>query len=342
MRKIVFTIVFLCLVIVLVAQTKSQRRIYLWDVTLSMKGYRGVANHPYQRELDIYNDVRDFLVNDIGKFDENTEIVIIPFQDERLSFDTWIVQADENGKQKIIDKIVNYKNDVSTLTDIVRTIEFAKNSVIKNDKANTLILLTDGTQSKECSGGNEALIKLVKGWQAYAKINNAYMFYIMLNDKAVPDKQLFETLKEEEKTKTLSVVSDFIILEPSLNNFNLKADKGKPVAIALNCKSGNVSAMSANIKVKVTAKNEYFNIDEIQTVDVKNMQIVFNLNYEDDLIKTLTDRQITKIEIPLQIDLLNQEMLQKDGKTVTISPNDISLVLINKLVKTLKINYVQK
>ena len=55
------------------------RRIYLWDVTLSMQGYQG-------KTPDIWDNVTAFLKKDIENIsDENTELVILPFQENILA-----------------------------------------------------------------------------------------------------------------------------------------------------------------------------------------------------------------------------------------------------------------
>ena len=57
---------------------KDERRIYLWDVTLSMKGYQ-------DKTPDIYDEVIDAIEQDVNTLnDENTEIWVIPFQNKIL------------------------------------------------------------------------------------------------------------------------------------------------------------------------------------------------------------------------------------------------------------------
>ena len=53
---------------------KNERRIYLWDVTQSMKGYQG-------KTPNIFDDVVDALEKDINSVkDEQTDIWVLPFQ----------------------------------------------------------------------------------------------------------------------------------------------------------------------------------------------------------------------------------------------------------------------
>jgi hypothetical protein len=223
----------------------------------------------------------------------------------------------------------------------VRAIEYVKENLVKSGKENTLILLTDGTQSEGLSGGNAALVELIKDWKTYAKEKNAYLFYIMLNDKAIPDKKVLETLKKEEKTQTLSVVTDFIILEPLIDHFNVKDNKGKLLEIKFESKNNASLNLPTKIQVSVQASdNPYVNIN--QTLEIgKDLRILFRLDDEEYIRNKMLEDKVVEYPVSLHLDLLNQEEIQKEGKTVTISPNDIKLVLINKPVKTLKIHYVE-
>ena len=84
---------------------KNERRIYLWDVTLSMKG---VGRQPTP---NIFDKVVDALEKDINSInDEQTEILVLPFQTSIL--DCWKTLATSTGKKSLIDKLG--KTDLST------------------------------------------------------------------------------------------------------------------------------------------------------------------------------------------------------------------------------------
>ena len=105
MRKWITLLILLCanggVAMSCFAQNTLDRRIYLWDVTLSMKG-KGVKKTP-----NIYNEVVEFLVHDINSLtDSSTEIVVLPFQTSVL--ETWSTKATEEGKKKIIARIKGY------------------------------------------------------------------------------------------------------------------------------------------------------------------------------------------------------------------------------------------
>jgi len=103
-REIILVLVITCFFLQdAAAQSKTQRRIYLWDVTLSMKGYKGLTP-------DIYEDVVRFLKREITSLtDEFTEIIVLPFQEDVLEH--WVVNATELGKKEIVN------SDQSSHTD---------------------------------------------------------------------------------------------------------------------------------------------------------------------------------------------------------------------------------
>jgi hypothetical protein len=314
-------------VVICMAQTKSQRRIYLWDVTLSMKGFGG-------KTPDIYNEVVKFLEQEINSItDINTEIIVLPFQESIL--ERWKTRADESGKKEIIQKIKSYSNDKITNTNIVNPIMNVQTDIISSDKNNILVLLTDGTQSEKF-GGKAELIKLIQNWEQYAYKNYAYCLYVMLTPEAI-DEKVKEVI---EQTEYIDVVTEpgkmkLIDLQPSeLVKFNIKDDKGKPVEVPLIYKK-NI-ALSGNIKIKVVAEdNQYIDIN--QTVEVKDSKISFEIKYKqsDEVLKVTLDE---KTQIPLHIELVNKEEIRKtEEKIVSLTQSTTVLELINRPERTLRI-----
>ena len=97
-----------CLIFALIAGTargdsyKDIRMTYLWDVTLSMKGYNGSPN--------IYDKVVTAMIKDIESItNERTEIVVVPFQNSKYC-DVWKEFATPQGKANLKSKIKAYKN----------------------------------------------------------------------------------------------------------------------------------------------------------------------------------------------------------------------------------------
>lgn len=303
------------------AQSKSERRIYLWDVTLSMQGY-------LEKTPNIYDKIVKFLVNEINSIsDESTEIVVCPFQETIL--DTWKECASNVGKQEIITKIKTYRNLKVTGTNIVGPIQFVQNNFINPDKHNLLILLTDGQQT----GGNLSLLQLISNWGKYADINDAFALYVMLTKQAI-DQEIIKTI---EKTDNIEVVTEpgqmeMLDLQPSNpTKINLKNDK--KATISFNFKKG--INLPSNINIHVYSNNPYLSIN--QHTILKDSKILFTINYKKDYNTLKTQLAETSI-LPLNISITNKDQLQKDGKIVYLTKENLTLELINKPEKLLKIS----
>ena len=306
------------------AQLKSQRRIYLWDVTLSMKGHGGTPN--------IYNDVIKFLEQEINSItDESSEIVVCPFQESIL--ETWKAKADVSGKKNILKKIKGYTNSEITNTDIVKPIQQVQTSIIANDRRNLLILLTDGKQNESLSGGKAGLLRLIENWGEYADINDAYALYVMLTDMSI-DQDIIGAI---ERTDNISVVKEpgakeIIDLQPAdVVKFNIKDDK--TAKISLSFKSS--IKLPDNIKIQITAEDSILTVN--QTVVVKDDMIVFDVNFKKpyDILK-IELPEITRI--PLSIKLLNKNSIEQ---ILYLTKEKLQLELINRPEKTLKISIKQ-
>ena len=325
MKKILFFLIFLSLCFEAFTQNKPERRIYLWDVTLSMKGHGGSPN--------IYNEVVDFLAREIESIsDQSIEIVVLPFQ--MIILESWKVNATEEGKNDIIRKIRNYNNRRLTNTNIVGPIKNVQQNYINNDKRNMLFLLTDGKQTGgKQTGGKQTLLNLIRDWGQYAQINDAYAVYVMLTAGAV-DRDIINIINRTERFDVITTpgVFDWIDLQPKeLVEYNIKDDSGKPAYIDLFCKKN--LALPENIKIKVSSINPYLVIDE--TVIIENSRIPVKLDYD---YKKFRDTLPETTRIPIRIEIENQKEIQdRTGKIILINPNNIELELINKPPKTLKI-----
>jgi len=331
-KTILFALLCFVSTTVVFAQTKSQRRIYLWDVTLSMHGERCVSGSADSDPSgkNIYNEVRKFLIQDIESItDESTEIVVLPFQEDIL--DEWREKADVEGKRDIIQKIERYPKQGCSWTNIVRPMERVQTSIISSDKNNLLVLLTDGVQSDKY-GGKEKLIEWIQLWSQYAERNFAYCLYVMLGEGV--DKDLQNEIDKEtgiEWTDKLGI--QMVDLQPAdLVKINVKDDK--IASIPLTYKRSIV--LPDNIGVLVTAEDSILNIN--QKVIVKDGKITFDMKYQTEA--SLQENQLPETtRLPLQIELINKdEIIKTAGKIIYLTKSQIELELINKPEKTLKIS----
>jgi len=334
MKKIILGMVLIGLAVSVIAQ-RSQRRIYLWDVTLSMFGEKcpGGQIQKDPQGINIYDDVVKFLSLEIESItDESTEIIVLPFQTDILvKADDWKVKVTDSGKREIINKIKTYPKQGCSWTDIVRPIDYVQTNIIKPDKNNLLILLTDGVQS-ESRGGIELLKKKIYDWGDFAKRKNAFCLYVMFGEGANEE---LEKLLDSTPRITKWLPGDFgkmqqIDLQPAeLLKINIKDDK--TATIPLTFKKSAV--LPNDTKIMVKAKDSILNIE--QEVLVKDGQITFDLNYRYDYEKLKTKLDAVT-RLPLQIEIIEDEMKNKD-QIIYLTKNDIELELINKPEKTLRI-----
>ena len=312
-----------------IAQNKSERRIYLWDVTLSMKGFKG-------KTPNVYDDVVSFLEKEINSItDESTEIIVLPFTVAIL--DRKEVKATIQGKSELIKWFNTFNNEKETYTNICVPIIEVKEKYIQKDKRNILFLLTDGAHNDKNSKYTKAdLLRLLEEWCDFSRNNDAYALYVMLTKDAV-DNEIIDVCKKCER---LGVTEghgfNVLDLQPSeLIKFNIKDDEGKPAQITVTCNK-NV-ALPENIIVKVTAvENQFVDID--QSVEIKNGKISFDVKYKQPYL-TLRTLLGGSEKLSLHLDLINSdEIKQNTGNLVLLTQKDIELELINKPEKILRIH----
>ena len=170
---------FICLLLTILVGTamaqnhfKDMRRTYLWDVTLSMKGYGGAPN--------IYEAVVDVIVRDIEAItDQRIEIVVVPFQNTAYC-DVWRTMATPQGKKDIISKIRNYNNATVTGTCISAPLEYAINNIFTTDRIDIMYLMTDGNDNVNPAKLNA----IMNRWCQIAEEKDVYGYYILLTDAA--------------------------------------------------------------------------------------------------------------------------------------------------------------
>lgn len=206
---------------------KDTRNIYLLDVTLSMFGkVTGNAN--------IFDDVKKELIKAITAINnENTDIVVVTFQDEILN--SWEAKATKEGKSKIISNLnsINSENVPKQYTNIYRVWNEGK-SLVDNDKVNVIYLLTDGEHNVSHTP-KEKLYKEVENWGSFALGNDYYAFLVELTEQA-KDEELRKIIKKTNQAQIISGIEFFIVsiedLNPVINtydelifNFNLLGDR---------------------------------------------------------------------------------------------------------------------
>ncbi len=324
-----FTIALLCFNLNMMAQnsvSKSERRIYLWDVTLSMKGYQ-------DKTPDIYSEVVSAIVSDIETIKvEDTEIIVIPFQESVL--DVWSEKATSAGRAQIISKIKSYNNEDVTNTNIATPLKYVMDSQIDKDKRNILILLTDGVQK---SGQEAELYAQISRWCAFAERNDAYAFYVMLTKFA----QNEELVNHINKTCRFEMVPPpapgepinikFIDLLPQKKiTYNVK-DGGDELRIAVDCKKD--ISMPDDLEVEVISEqNPYIAISDSSEIENGRIEFTIKLKQSAEELKAALP-----VDYPERITLFLSVKDAEKYPLVKLLRDRVTLELINKPEKTLRV-----
>lgn len=325
-RRLLLLLIICAMSVNMMAQQsrfKNERRIYLWDVTLSMKGYQ-------ERTPDIYDKVITALEKDINSIiDEQTEVWVLPFQTKIL--EKWNVKATIAGKKEIIGKIKTFDNKDVTNTNITVPMTEVMNSLIKPDKRNVLILLTDGEQNAK-NYPLETLLDVIRKWCDFAEKNDAYAFYVMLTQFAKNDRLIEAIDGACRMYKGEGTDFNFVELLPQDNiKYNIKDDMGKKISLKVDCKKR--VTIPEDLKIRCYCEpNPYVDVD--QATIVKNGMIELELkpkqNY--DSLKQVLPID-TNEKIILHFDVENEDL----HPLVSLLNKECSLELINKPEKILKV-----
>lgn len=336
MRRILLYISLLCCSASVFSQTKDIRITYLWDVTLSMKGFNGTPN--------IYDDVVRVLEKDINLIDnERTEIVVIPFQDTEYC-EIWRECATNNGKAKIISQIKGYQNEKITNTNISAPLKYVLENIFSTDRIDILKLLTDGNDNINPT----ELYKVLDNWCENSKNKDAYGYYILLTEGAKNQQlslQLEKTcnFSEIDVTKNIKGTSEIIQLSAKFKNvaINVKDDYNKPINLTFEQYLGQSSSEGFEIHF-YTEPNPYLGLDTVVVLD-KNNSVFIVPQFK------LTQHEIHNalpIDHPYDDIMLNFKATasMKDGRFALTRLVDsmCPFSLINKPEKTVKIYVKQK
>lgn len=261
MRKTILSLFATMLVCVnMLAQTsaiKDIRQTYLWDVTLSMKGYNGAPN--------IYRKVVDAMVKDIESIsNDRIEIVVIPFQNTSYC-EVWKAYATEAGKKNLIAKIKGYNNENVTNTNISAPLQYAIDNIFTEDKTDIIKLMTDGQDNVNPVQYNAILNR----WCEVAKKKDVYGYYILLTPAAkdgdiVMKLQNLCRMEVIDLTQSNDMSISVVSLTPQAHiSYNIRDDYGKKIILRYKPNDG-ADSVPAGYKLHVTSyENEYMKIDQV-------------------------------------------------------------------------------
>ena len=333
MKKTVFLSLWVLLALPSIGQEtpKLTQRIYLWDVTLSMKGY------PYDGTVpDVYDDVVLYLEKCINEVkDESTEIYILPFQERVL--DTWSANATIEGKKYLINKIKTYQNNNRTNTNISGPINEVKKNIISksSDRYTFFALLTDGKQN--IFGGMQALVDELNSWDQYAFEKHSYLLYVMLTPEA-EDTALTNTLDElnygEGVHPNDSQLDVLDLIPESKVKVNLIDDKYIVVPFSNN--SSTAIPAGINVRYSTTGAPDGVQLEGNATIENGAIQIKADYGTSVDSLK-LTLPDVSTFSLNMEITNKN-DIKSRDKKIILLTNSTTQVELINKPEKTLKIS----
>lgn len=239
--------------VLLAQQVKDVRLTYLWDVTLSMKGYNGSP--------DIYEKVVNAMAKDIESVtNDRTEIVVVPFQDSEM-LEEWRYPATSEGKSALIKKIKDYKNDKVTNTNISAPILYSIDKIFSIDRIDVMKLMTDGDDNVD----KKKLENVLNSWCEIAQSKDVFGYYIMLTDAARKGEVL---IREKEICRFETVqgidIDAIISLTPQKSvAHNLRDGFENDVVVKFTPNDG-AGRVPGGFKVLVRSEdNPYVNVDAV-------------------------------------------------------------------------------
>lgn len=298
-------------------EVKNYRYIYLWDVTLSMKGYGGAPN--------IWKEVTDNIINDISNNLPNSprnEIVVIPFQTD-FYCQPWRQRGDAQGKAELIRRIREFDTDKVSNTDIGRPLMRVIDEILAPDKIDVMKLLTDGKTQNEA-----ALKAALNHWCAEAQHKDAYGYYIMLTDNAA-DEAVIQDINATCRFESLQGTEvEIVQITPTwLMSHNL-LDEDEVVEVHFKTMPPNVNIEGYTVGISDHPSDFYY-IKEDQAT-IHNNKI--SLTLVPKMMAEEIVNQIGKGDELLLIDLEDDPKYPR----ARIIPNSVRIKLVTKPEKTLR------
>lgn len=352
MKRLFFTLIlFICPLFLWAQNSLPYRYTYLWDVTYSMHGGH-LSQDPsstheikiggktqkiikYNAKYDIYDAVLAQLVNDLGRItpDAEGEIVVIPFADTIVN--VWRAPSTPNGIKELIQKIKNNDFIQQTNTNLSMPLEYVLSSIITKDKFDVVKLLTDGKDNMgKDNMGKEKFKAVLSSWCDRTEGKNVYGFYYMLTDNAI-DSEINNILNSQCRMKPIPLYDRIVFAQVSFRDVHIKLDEAidKPINVSVSVRVNET--IPQNMKVKMSADNEYFTLDTEVAIDGKEtvqIQPIFKMD-KNELHSKIPVLE-SGVKIPVYVSKVDEDM------TAQLVDEDFDIILTNSAVKKLNI-YVQ-
>ena len=252
----------------------SERRIFLWDVTVSMVGAttheyhtnesgERVANelgytrtnpsYNYDENMliyhnsdgDIFDATRDKLIELIYDLDEETvsEILVFPYTED-ISEPFWVHSATKKDKDALKEMIMSWSNLKSARTYTGHCLDKVIKGYFAKDKINRVVLLTDGAPHPT---DEPLLTKILAEWDCNkdeTRYADNRLVYVMLNKEAEKMKSKLDPDRGTTPIGKDDNIADFLsfkMIDPVMTVYmnELSSDDVLPLEVegAISCKA---------------------------------------------------------------------------------------------------------
>lgn len=289
----------------------NEKRIYLVDVTASMKGKGAVATP------DIFDAVKQQLCQSIDDLnDKSTEVVIIPFTDRAHD----VIRGTVQGK----DSLMNALNNVAIKKGDTNIVDAWDSGLgeLDSTKVNYLFLLTDGLHN--CGPEVDSLYSKISSWSDVSAGKYMFAFYVMLTPYAKDTEivRIIENTRQIWSVESMNVNVSFICTSV---NLSANVNHGDPVKLVFT--SNNLKIFDESIDIAIRLEdNPYYKIKSYD-IDLVNKVAVFSM-----------EELVSRMQIPVDVDLSLYIKYDK-GKypLVFFTPEEIDFHIVNRGLRTMTI-----
>lgn len=298
---------FLLSFLSLTCLAQKEQRVFLWDVSESLKS-NGMWS-PLQSALI---DGINFIDND-----DQSRIVLVPFYTKPLEDEIIDVPANAEGKKKLIDFIKSRKcipDGLGSKTNIVGALE-KFHQISKNGYLNYMFLYTDGKNELGDLGSE------LQSWNSKNVSSNKYGFYVLVHP-AADNKDVRNAEKKQENFWVVPDAKQKIVI-CSIKDTWVKDVREIHKPMVLNV-LGKAQSFEGDVIIQEIS-NPYYQLRNIKA-DIYNSKISFEISPKCNL---STCPQVYDLRI---------NITKNGGSPYSfITPQVIKIKCINKPIKTLKI-----
>lgn len=299
----------------LASKIMDEKRIYLIDLTRSMRGFNG--------EKDIFDSVKHELGAAISEItDTTTEIVLIPFTDRPLDIYTNTIRNKEN--------ILKYISNLDTRHGDTNILEAWNKGVEQLDSTciNYMFMLTDGVHN--CGVPIEDLYRTLNEWHIKSVGKYEFAFYVLLSPAAKEQEicRIVENSRQMWLVPSMDIHTTFIIGKMNVD-VNIK-DKDT-VMIHLTCTNPEIFNDGFKFHLSIP-ENKYYRIKNASDVIDHDGNVTF---------------EIEKLKAQKELPVMYQTKIHMDYDRekfplVFMTPEEYNFNIVNVGTRIMTIKRIKK